>query len=124
MFEGVFSEVAKRASYAIVSDITASGSHSSAGWPTIEESFDIDTMGRRFNLAIKTLETIDSSGNRMANRNAKSESLRSTSNLVDKLSSPFALSSLINDLKDVFLQSSLFKGRLPKPVTRMLGSFS
>ena len=83
--------------------IIASVSHSPAGWPTVEESLDIDTVDRGFNLATKALETIDSSRNRMAERNAESETLKSTTNLVDKLPSSFALGSLLNDLQNVLL---------------------
>ena len=123
MFDGIFALIAKRAGNAIMTYITASVSHSPAGWPTIEESFDIDTMGRGFNLATKALETIDSSSNRMAKRNAESEPLESTTNLVDKFSSSLALSSLLNDLQNVLLQSFLFESRFLEPIGGMHDCF-
>ena len=107
--------IAKGAGNAIMPYIIASVSHSPAGWPTVEESLDIDTVDRGFNLATKALETIDSSRNRMAERNAESETLKSTTNLVDKLPSSFALGSLLNDLQNVLLQSFLLKSRFLEP---------
>ena len=53
VFDGVLSLIAKGAGNAIMTDISASVSHSPAGWPAIEESFDIDTMSRRFHLSTK-----------------------------------------------------------------------
>ena len=116
VFDGVFSLIAKGARDAIMTDINASVSHSPAGWPTIEESFDIDTMSRRLHLSTKAFKPIDGSGNRMSKRNAESKTLKSTPNLVDEFSSSFALSSLINDLQNVLLQSFLLQGNFLEPL--------
>ena len=63
VFKGVPSKVAKRAGNAFMANVALSTSHSPAGWPTIEESFDVNAMSRRLDFAIKTLEPIDSPGN-------------------------------------------------------------
>ena len=119
VFDGVFSLIAKGARDAIMTDINASVSHSPAGWPTIEESFDIDTMSRRLHLSTKAFKPIDGSGNRMSKRNAESKTLKSTPNLVDEFSSSFALCCLINNFQDTFLQRLLFQRSFLKPLIRL-----
>ena len=94
--------------------------HSSAGWPTIEKSFNEDPMGRRFDLSTKGVKSIYGSGNCMTNWNAKSKTIKSGPDLVDKLPPPFAVGSLADKSHDVLLQSLLLKGGFSKPILRML----
>ena len=77
-----------------MSDVCSGCPHSPAGWPTIEKSFNVDTMCRRLDLSSKGVKTINSSGNRMTNGNAKSKTIKSGPDLVDKLPPPFAVGSL------------------------------
>ena len=51
-------------------NVSSGALHPPAGRPTIEESFDEDTMSRGFDLSTKGGKAIDSSGNRMPNGNA------------------------------------------------------
>jgi len=77
MFQGVFATIAKWARDSLMPNVGSGGPHSPAGWPTIEKSFNEDTMGRRFDLSTKGVKAVNSSGNRMTNGNAKPETFKS-----------------------------------------------
>ena len=120
VFQGVFTTIAKGAGDSLMSDVCSGCPHSPAGWPTIEKSFNVDTMCRRFDLSSKGVKTINSSGNRMTNGNAKPKTIKSGPDLVDKLPPPFAVGSLADKCHDIFLQSLLLEGGFSKPIFRML----
>ena len=96
--------------------------HSPAGWPTIEESFDEDSMSRRFDMTPKGFKSGECSCSRMSRRNTKVESLKSFPDLVDKFPISLAMSSLTDKVHDISLQGFLLKGSFPKPSLRMLSS--
>ena len=68
--------------------------HSSAGWPTIEKSFNEDTMSREFDMSSKGVESIDGPSNRMSNGNAQPKSFKSAPDLADKFPFTLAMGSL------------------------------
>ena len=120
VFQGVFATITKRARDSLMPDVGSGGPHSPASWPTIEKSFDEDTMCRRFDLSTKGVKAVNSSGNRMTNGNAKPKTFKSCPDLVDKLPPPFAVGCLADKSHDVPLQSLLLKGGFSKPIFRML----
>ena len=120
VFQEVFATITKRARDSLMPDVGSGGPHSPASRPTIEKSFNEDTMCRRLDLTTEGVKTINSSGNRMTNGNAKPKTLKSCPDLVDKLPPPFAVSSLADACHDVPLQRLLLKGDFSKPIFRML----
>ena len=88
-------------------NVGSGGPHSPAGWPTIEKSFNEDTMGRRFDLSTKGIKAVRSSGNRMTNGNAKPETFKSGPDLVNKLPPSFAMYRLADKGQNILLQSLL-----------------
>ena len=45
VFQGVFATITKGAGDSLMPNVGSGGPHSPAGWPTIEKSFNEDTMG-------------------------------------------------------------------------------
>jgi hypothetical protein len=94
--------------------------NSPAGWPTIEESFDEDTMSRRFDMTPKglslerALAVACPSGMPMSKRNAN--------DLVDKFPISLAMSSLTDKVHDISLQGFLLQGGFSKQFFRMFSS--
>jgi len=96
--------------------------HSPAGWPTIEEGFDEDTMSRGFDMTPKGFKSREGPSSRMTKWNAKVESLKSFPDLVDKFPISLAMSSLTDKVHDISLQGFLLKGSFTKPFFRMFTS--
>ena len=77
--------------------------HSPAGWPTIEEGSDEDTMSRGFDMTPKGFKSRDGPSSRMSNRNAKAKPFKSFPDLVLKFLIPLAVSSLTEKIQDISL---------------------
>ena len=100
VFKRVFATATEGAGSSLMSNVFSSASHSSAGWPTIEKSFDEDTMSRGFDTTPKGFKPRDGPSSRMSNRNAKAESFKSFPDLVLKFLKPLAVSSLAEKFQD------------------------
>ena len=108
--------------------------HSPAGWPTIEEGFDEDTMSRGFDMTPKGFKSREGPSSRMTKWNAKVESLKSFPDLVDKFPISLAMGSLTDKVhefmtflcKDFCLREALrnhFSGCSPALVSSRFISF-